>query len=125
MELMSMKRFINPYTFVTLGDECDKSINLKTVKESHNERLSGYIDCSLETLTELFIPDTSKEPDELSGGHKRQEFNKVDNKPVIPGSSIRGVIRSVFETITNSCLSTTRDDAYLHKRYPNPSVPGD
>ncbi|MDR0434387.1 MAG: TIGR03986 family CRISPR-associated RAMP protein [Gracilibacteraceae bacterium] len=27
--------------------------------------------------------------------------------PVIPGSSIRGVIRSVYETITHSCLSTS------------------
>ena len=33
--------------------------------------------------------------------------NKDDITPIIPGSSIRGVVRSVYETITNSCLATS------------------
>jgi CRISPR-associated protein (TIGR03986 family) len=32
---------------------------------------------------------------------------KPTERPIIPGSSIRGVIRSVYETITRSCMSTS------------------
>ena len=36
----------------------------------------------------------------------QEKGNTRDITPIIPGSSIRGVVRSVYETITNSCMST-------------------
>ena len=35
---------------------------------------------------------------------------------MIPGSSLRGMIRSVYETITESCLSTMKPDTHLFSR---------
>src|SRR5690554_48683 len=122
---MKPKKFINPYTFVTLGNKCDKNIDLSIKNEE--EKLTGYIECELKNLTEMFIPDTDPKKikvDKYEKEHKIYSFFKKDGKPVIPGSTIRGVIRSVYETITNSCLSTTSDESFLYKRYTDPSNPG-
>ena len=44
-------------------------------------------------------------------------INGNDQKnPMIPGSSLRGMIRSVYETITESCLSTMKPDTHLFSR---------
>jgi len=118
--MMEDKRFINPYNFVTLDKKCAKSINI--LEEKNEERLTGYLECELENLTELFIPELTE--NEKTKGHQKLGFIKKDGKPYIPGSSLRGVIRSVFETITNSCLVTADDDSYFHKRYSDPSLPG-
>lgn len=45
-------------------------------------------------------------------------------EPVIPGSEIRGMIRSAFEAVTNSCLSTIDDEQQLFKRVQSPAKPG-
>ena len=51
-----------------------------------------------------------------------QVINKEDYKnrsftaPVIPGSEIRGMLRSAFEAVTNSCFSTTDNELLLSKR---------
>lgn len=118
--MMKDKQFINPYNFVTLDKKCAKNINL--LENKADDRLTGYIECELENLTELFIPEISE--NEKNEGHQKFHFITKDGKPYIPGSSLRGVIRSVFETITNSCLVTADDDSYFHKRYSDPSKPG-
>ena len=36
--------------------------------------------------------------------------------PVIPGSEMRGVVRSVYETLTDSCMGLLNEEAYPVKR---------
>ena len=68
--------------------------------------------------TPLAIPDLPE--GEESGGESKHDFfsiNGNDQKnPMIPGSSLRGMIRSVYETITESCLSTMKPDTHLFSR---------
>ena len=51
--------FINPYTFIPIGA---KEPNRKTLKEAlEGEKLyDGYLDCSLETKSSTYVPNTSK-----------------------------------------------------------------
>lgn len=91
--------FINPYNFVSLTSGVDRK-NIE--EESDNEKITGYIICTLKVKDMLALPDRSAEDENISGAY---DFYKIDGKPVIPGSEIRGCIRSVFEAITPSCFS--------------------
>ena len=55
--------------------------------------------------------------DDLKGGQAAVDPNKVP-RPIIPGASIRGAIRSAYETLTDSCMSTTDVEMTLHRRSP-------
>lgn len=90
------ERFVNPYNFVPLENKCDKDGN-RIVGP-----LTGKIECTLETLTPVFIPDSQ---DKGAFFHYPE-----DEKPVIPGSEIRGTIRSVFEAAFNGCLSQVNEE---------------
>ena len=97
------------------------------------ELISGVIEYSILTKTPLFIPNTSFDhfygKMEKSGEHKSYAFSsyvdysKVENRtnipdpePVIPGSEIRGMFRSNYEILTNSCMSALDSDMLLSKR---------
>ncbi len=107
-------RFINPYNFVPLSGECDK-------QKRQAGNLTGKIECTIETLTPTFIP--MREPKE--NGEEAPEFFHYpqDPRPVIPGSEIRGAIRSVFEAAYNGCLSQINKKAF-HRRSMEPKKPG-
>lgn len=115
--------FVNPYTFFPLEDVRPERFELD-VREH-----SGKLECELEVQdwSALFIPNTSgvfelplddKDPKKK---HRSYEFysyedlskvakgrtdlpHEVPSEPVIPGSSLRGMVRSVYEQLTNSCL---------------------
>lgn len=69
--------------------------------------LTGEIVCELETITPLFISDSHHV--DQKGEHKSYEFFKIGGEPALPASSLRGMIRGVFEAVTNSCLSKLTD----------------
>lgn len=50
-------RFINPYNFVPLAEKCERSKLKIDYKDSH----TGVLECSLEILTPLFIPNTTSD----------------------------------------------------------------
>lgn len=97
------KLFVNPYNFVSFPDKIDRREYRRSVGE-----LSGYIDCTLELKTPMAIPDTDTAV-EVSGHAKEYSFYKIAGNPVIPGSSLRGCIRGIYETVTDSCVSKTYD----------------
>ena len=68
--------------------------------------ITGRISCRLETVTPLFISDPEGVCEE-ENGHKSYRFFQVNGQYAIPATSIRGVIRNVFEAVTNSCLHQT------------------
>lgn len=101
---------VNPYTFVSLGSGVERSPLAKG-------DLSGVIHCSMKNETPLALPDLPKAETELVktpkgklDEHQKAPFFKVDGKPVITGSEIRGVIRSAYETLSNSCLSVNNNN---------------
>lgn len=109
---MTSDYFVNPYNFVSLEEQCDK-------KSRETGNLTGKIMCSLQTLTPMFIPSDEKTKDGVVDFfHYSSEPSLKNNKsfrPVIPGSEIRGVIRSVFEAAFNGCLSQVNEERF-HRR---------
>ncbi len=120
---MSEYKFVNPYNFIPLEKERARTKQEKNV-------YSGVICYSVLTKTPLFIPNTSNDhalyPNEDE--HKSYEFfsytdlsgmedaGKKPSFPVIPGSEMRGMLRSNYEILTNSCMSAIDDEAVLSKR---------
>lgn len=106
--------FINPYTFIPVNNGVKKPYNEYYKDEN---LLSGKIECTLKARTKLAVCDM------ISG--TEADFFKVDGKAVIPGSSIRGTIRSIFEALTDSCFSSANaeSDDYFSSRL-NKKSPG-
>ena len=134
----SDETFVNPYHFVPLGKSCARSSDRGTL---HVEKgsLTGWLECSLETVSPVFIPDASKDDvfrKRVNGKQiKSFDFYSRDSRdgeskkngpcePVITGSELRGVFRSAFEAVTNSCMSTVDGSQKFFKRTTIPGKPG-
>lgn len=117
--------FVNPYNFVSIRRERTEKHAKKTAEfngdESKKEEklYTGYLECRLKNKTPLAIPDAAARKSTKVKGHYQYPYFSVDGKtktPVIPGSTIRGTIRSVYEAATDSCMVTVRDNMGISKR---------
>lgn len=132
------KRFVNPYNFIPLMNKCQRSRPARKIQDSY----TGFFECRMNLLTPLFIPNTSSstrlvtkeelnKKDSLNETPKGYDFysykdlsNEAVNdhrfpqpdEPVIPGSEIRGMVRSVYEAAFNGCMSTVSLDRTLSRR---------
>lgn len=88
----------NPYNFVPFGI----SIKLPSPKESNEKEISGKIECVLTCLTPLFI---GGKREEQQNAPTKIYFFESNGQITIPASSLRGMVRSVIEAITQSCFS--------------------
>lgn len=134
--------FVNPYHFVPLGTECTRSDIAET--RDRPDLMTGWIECTLTAQSPLFVPNSSNDDlcqirdgadtvksydfasyEDLSGQkRKKEDWGAPPAHPIIPGSELRGVIRSAFEAVTNSCMSIIDDDSVLYKRSTTPGKPG-
>lgn len=120
-----MKGFVNPYNFIKFPKE-------KAVAYGDEDRHTGVIKYTITTKTPLFIPNSSsdcafEESDKVKE-HKSYDFfsytdlnpeKRYENEyhvPVIPGSEMRGVVRNVYETLTDSCMGLLNAEEYPVKR---------
>lgn len=125
---MPKYQFVNPYNFIPLTGE-----KQQREQEQEENTLSGAVEYSVLTKTPLFIPNTSSNQafeleNKQSEEHKSFDFFSYENlssdksynhiffKPVIPGSEIRGMFRSNYEILTESCMSALDHEAVLSKR---------
>ena len=119
-----MSECVNPYNFVRPGEPARKD----KPKEHHRfEGLSGKIACNLKLVTPIFVPDPEKRVEIGEGenkGHKILEFFKIDNKPVISPTEIKGMIRSVAEAASNSCFSVFDGGRLDYRTTRFRSIPG-
>lgn len=108
-------RFLNPYNFVRYLDKPAQEPTVESPAEllmwrcpppPHDRYvgLTGSITCTVEAKTPLFISD-SHAVDEDGNGHKSYRFFQYEDRPALPASSLRGMVRSVFEAVTNSCFA--------------------
>ena len=111
-------RFLNPYNFVRLlGKPRPENHVLGNCPPPPHDRfvgLTGRITCQISAVTPLFISD-SHAIWEDANGHKTYRFFQVDSQPAIPASSLRGMVRSVFEAVTNSCFSIIHDEQLKYR----------
>lgn len=135
---MANNKFVNPYNFVPFGEK-----NKGNYDASKDEKTySGMMEYTITTKTPLFIPNTSSEHafravnldectqeehlsydffsyKDLGMLQKKSQDKTFENEyqmPVIPGSSVRGVIRNIYETLTGSCMGAFNEDERISIR---------
>lgn len=130
------ERFINPYNFIPF----EKDVLRKNVEIQYKDTYTGYFKCRFQLLTPLIIPNTSNNqtiplendpPDGVSYDFfsyenlSHREITKDQMyMPVIPGSEIRGAVRSVHEAAFCGCMSAVSANRILGRRYQVPKQPG-
>lgn len=111
---------INPYGFVPLGPEPERTpwMHVRTHERLPLATYSGHLILQMTIRTPVFIPsriggevdevlcqcsaDCRKEA-KLKSTFKR--FQHRNGLPLIPATSLKGMLRSVFEALTNSCMA--------------------
>ena len=121
-----MRGFVNSYNFIHFPEKKEQAY-------TDEDRHTGVIHYTITTKTPLFIPNSSSETaftESETLDHKSYDFfsyTELDPTkryekdypiPVIPGSEMRGVVRNVYETLTDSCMSMLNTDTYPVKRSP-------
>lgn len=100
---MPQKKRIDPYGFVPLFGTV-----LRENVSSHGlvlaDRHHGRFVCRLTTKTPLFVSYDPTRVTSNERGHEEVRFPVFDGVAVIPGSSLKGAIRSVVEAVEPSCL---------------------
>ena len=116
-----MKRATAPYNFIPLNNKIVESDNKDATHDKFDEKkFTGHIDYKLKTLTHLYIRDTLNDDEEKEkekhSDEKKEKFINPDffspgGKHKIPGSSLRGMIRSLIEI-----MSWAKFDSDIDKR---------
>ncbi len=125
---MNKYRFLNPYNFVRYlpeGKE-DRRPEIKLLGRcappTHDRfiGITGRMECELEAVTPIFISDSefveNKGNEHMSYGFFRLRNENGQEEFAIPSTSLRGMLRSVFEAATNSCFSVfkIKNRLYYH-----------
>jgi len=79
-----------PYNFIPLNEDVIKVDKPKPFDKYYETLYTGYIDVEIKMLTHTYIRKSKNEID----------FFKIGDTFKIPGSSLRGLIRNIFEIIT-------------------------
>ncbi|KHE92478.1 MAG: RAMP superfamily protein [Candidatus Scalindua brodae] len=90
----------NPYDFVPIA-EVKRGHILTTHGQFNNNLLSGYIQCALTVISPLCI--------------KSLFVNPGEQDIYLPGSSLKGMIRTVMETLYGGCGFNIEKDYYYKK----------
>lgn len=127
-------RFLNPYNFArspgppqSLRGDASTDLMGRCPPPPHDRwvGLNGTITCKVEAVTPLFISDSKSEyasDDDAQEDHKTYRFFHFDfgkgPEPALPASSLRGMVRTVFEAATNSCYAHFDYDKRLSYHLP-------
>ena len=127
--MSSEYRFLNPYNFVRYlpagkeNGERDVTLLGRCTPPPHDRfiGLTGMIECELETVTPIFISDSEFVEEDKDKEHKTYRFFRLINEDgeeefAIPSTSLRGMLKSVFEAATNSCFSVFEGEKRLSYR---------
>jgi len=104
---------VAPYNFIPLNPEVAEDTNNAGFEQYGKGLLSGHIDLLLETQTPLFIRG------------EKQSFFKVNGKPAIPGSSLRGMIRNLVEIASWGKLEFVDDEKMFYRAVADTSSIGE
>lgn len=86
--------FWNPYRWVPVNQQ---EVNREKPLYRHRwQGLSGRLECTLETLTPFLIGSSQGDGRFIRSGRTHQPF--------IPGTSLKGLIRSLAELVGNACI---------------------
>lgn len=113
------RKAIAPYNFVELPNQVVTAQLENNGKLYNNDRYyvdrhTGRIECTLTTSSPLYIrrgftPEEFQEQREAKDCPDFFYIDPVTTKPVIPGSSLRGMLRTLIEIISYSKISQVSD----------------
>lgn len=97
-----------PYNFVPLNEQVVDTPLPPNLNKYDPKRNTGWIDLEIETLTPLYIRGTltEKEVREKIDVKDKPDFFSPAGKIMIPGSSLRGMVRSLVEIVSYSNFKT-------------------
>lgn len=101
--------FHNPYNFIPAlprkTDDPDLGDHKPIAQDQlHPDRITGRIRVNMEVVTPLLVPDPATCREDETGHKTFAPLLDNNNKPCLPSSSIRGMLRSAYEAVTNSRL---------------------
>lgn len=106
-DIPQQRDFHNPYNFVPAPPRNTSDLDLGDWPPIDQDaffadRYSGSIRVRMIAKTPLLVPDTER-AQESTNGHKTFPLRVGPNgKPLIPASSVRGMLRAAYEAATNS-----------------------
>ena len=116
------RQALAPYNFVPLPDRIIRLTPDKILPDQdqyHSNRLTGYLDCELITESPLYTRAALTPKDYEAGAQAKDEsafFYITDkNKPVIPGSSLRGLLRNLVEIVTYSKVRNVSEKKLVYR----------
>ncbi|MEG4496163.1 TIGR03986 family CRISPR-associated RAMP protein [Microcoleus sp. F10-C6] len=125
-----------PYNFVELPDKVVEAEDLPNGDRYHLERHTGRIECTLTTKSQLYTrcgwsPKDFAEhgekafkdlPDDIK--HKRANFfiNPATQKPIVPGSSIRGMLRTLVEIVSFGKIDRVTENKLFYRSLGDPAL---
>ena len=107
-----------PYNFVPYATTITPAVTEVDRSQFMPGHLSGYIDLQFVALTEIYVRDTANESqaaDPKYESRSNPDFYSPGGRFAIPGSSIRGMVRSLVEIVSGSRFGQI-DDRHLYMR---------
>jgi len=104
---MAEKPQVEPYDFVPLVGPPRREPAIGQHRFTANKH-SGRLECRLTAKTPVFVYEP-RFARPLPGGHEQASFPVFDGVAVIPGTSLKGVIRSIVEAVEPCCFTLPTD----------------
>lgn len=127
-----------PQTVVEVDDVPARDVYHPANTELDAPRYTGYLDCSLSTLTPLFIrglitlddlaklePGMEDDVDYADRVKNKPAFFHIDKEtgqPVIPGSSLRGLLRAMIEIVAFGKMEWVTQQRLVYRAVADPST---
>lgn len=123
-----MARGFAPYNFIpfytgevpirysqTTNDKGEIQDNLPAFNAQNEDTLSGYVDYKIRVLTDLAVGDNQSQEDK-AGGVTRPFYRDAQGNLIIPGSEIRGLMRSTAEILSLTSPEAIADERYMYRK---------
>ena len=111
-----MTQFVNPYNFIPFGSGPIRETKERVFGNDPSKLNYGWMTVRLTAKKPLIIP--GKEIGNNNGHKTYDSFRFPDNKLGIPGSTLRGLIRSIYEAASDSCIPFVMNDNDITLRTP-------
>lgn len=119
-----------PYNFVPLTNTVIDCAPPESMDRYWRDRFTGFIDIHIETLTPVYIGDTNNEQkekkahesdqDKATKNFQNPDFFSPGGVPKIPGSSLRGMTRSLLEIVSFSQMEFVDNQRFFYRMVAEP-----
>lgn len=106
-----------PYNFIPLVGGEPLPDKIVSHDRYYLDKHTGHFDVTLETITPVFVRGmvTNEEHNQGKEAKDQPEPFILDGEPVIPGSTLRGMIRSLLEIITFGKMHFVSDNKLVYR----------